>query len=864
MGFKKKSKTTSVPESPDKLFLELPRRKIPDVLPHQREIMRSYQTDGVDKSDVALQLPTGSGKTLVGLLIAEWRRRKFNERVVYLCPTKQLVNQTVEQGEEKYGLTAHPFTGRIRDYDPTARAEYRNADSVAITTYSSLFNTNPFFSDADIVIVDDAHASENYIANMWSLRVERFNEDHTALHKALAVVLKPKIGSANFSRLTQEYSSPSDRAWIDKLPTPDLYELSEELIAVFDAHADSANLQYSWSMLKENLLGCQLYLSAKDILLRPLIPPTWTHAPFASPKQRIFMSATLGAGGDLERLTGRDDIVRLQIPEGWERQGVGRRFFIFPGMSIKQDKIDKFRLQLMQEAGRSLVLAPNQIICDTITDQVDTHLQFNIFSAEDIEISKKPFVDEDDAVAIIANRYDGIDFPGDECRLLIVEGFPRVTNLQESFIMTRMGANILFNERIQTRVFQAIGRCTRSLEDYSTVVVIGEELQDYLADIKKRDYMHPELQAEISFGVEQSKGTKFDEIVENFQIFIENGKDWEEVNNEIVTMRETAERKSFPAIDELHEAVRYEINYQTALWSGDYAAALDAAESVLASLKEPNLKGYRALWHYLSGSTAWLGWKTGITSLESKSRNHFDFAKNATKTIPWLYSLAHFNLENSTETDKHNVELYTQIEQVESVLSKLGVVHDAAYSRHEKQIFEGLDSKDKGLFEEAHKYLGELLGFRTGNEESDGSPDPWWISRNVCLVFEDHQGAESSSALNTTKARQASNHPNWIMQNVEEAKDLEIIPVLVSPVKKVSSGAKPHISNLMFWPLDEFKAWSVKSLAILRELRSTFSEAGDMAWRAEAAKKFDDNCMSASAITKLLKDNPAEKHLILP
>jgi len=44
--------------------------------------MRRYAAEAVHLTDVALQLPTGSGKTLVGLLIAEWRRRKYGERVV--------------------------------------------------------------------------------------------------------------------------------------------------------------------------------------------------------------------------------------------------------------------------------------------------------------------------------------------------------------------------------------------------------------------------------------------------------------------------------------------------------------------------------------------------------------------------------------------------------------------------------------------------------------------------------------------------------------------------------------------------------------------------------------------------------------
>jgi hypothetical protein len=853
MAFKKKTKLTTVPDSPDKLLLEFPRRKIPDVLPHQREVMRTYATSYVERSDVALQLPTGSGKTLVGLLIAEWRRRKFGERVVYLCPTKQLVHQTVEQGEEKYGLTTIGFTGRVRDYDPSSKAEYRNADHIAVTTYNSLFNTNPFFNDADVVIVDDAHAAEGYIASMWSLNVERFNSAHSALHTALAAVLKPYLDSANFSRLSGNWYGPSDRTWADKLPTPVFMKMADEFSEIFSAHVNDTDLEYPWSMIKAHLHGCQLYLSAQNILLRPLIPPTWTHEPFSSPKQRVFMSATLGAGGDLERLTGRRTIARLPIPEGWERQGVGRRFFVFPEMSLNDKGAEKLRQTLMKRAKRSLVLVPSQTICDEIAEDVEKELKVPVFKAEDIEYSKKPFIESEAAVAVVANRYDGIDFPGDECRLLFIDGLPKATNSQERFLMTRMGANLLFRERIQTRVMQAIGRCTRSLEDYSAVIVTGEELTDYLADIKKRKYLHPELQAEISFGVEQSKNMAIEDLVENFEIFINNGAEWEEVNKDIVAERDASKREPFPAIDELGNVVGKEITYQMCLWNADYEGSLEAAEGVLAGLKSSDLKGYRALWHYLAGSAAWLGFKTGVPSLESKARVHFEQAKKATASIPWLVSLARFQPKIEDIDDADDSVLAIQLERVESILSQLGIVHEGKFAEREKCILEGLLSKDKGPFEEAHRLLGELIGFVSGNVEEDGSPDPWWISKEFCFVFEDHQGAKETSALDTTKARQAALHPNWIKRNVKEADGLETIPVIVTPVSKAKTGAMPHLNEVFLWPLEDFRRWARAAVATVREVRKTFSEAGDLEWREMTAKKFKEEGLTARDIAKKLK-----------
>ena len=136
--------------------------------------------------------------------------------------------------------------------------------------------------------------------------------------------------------------------------------------------------------------------------------------------------------------------------------------------------------------------------------------------------------------------------------------------------MSRMGANVLFNERIQTRVLQAIGRCTRSLEDYSAVVVSGDELPDYLADIRRRKFLHPELQAEITFGVDQSMRVAMKDMIENFETFLKNDEDWEAANQVIVIGRRQAVQEPFPAIHQLRRVVTYEIEFQMYLWQADY------------------------------------------------------------------------------------------------------------------------------------------------------------------------------------------------------------------------------------------------------------------------------------------------------
>jgi hypothetical protein len=862
MAFKNAQPPISVPDSPEKLLLDLPRRKIKGVLLHQGEMMQSYCSRAVNVPNVALQLPTGSGKTLVGLMVAEWRRRKFQEKVVYLCPTKQLVNQVVEQAEDQYGLTVRGFTGKIREYSPSAKSEYQLAQRVAITTYSSLFNTNPYFSGTeapDIIVVDDAHAAENYIASLWTVRISRV--DHPTPHAAIAGLIRTLIDPANFSRLTGKWESLTDVTWADKLPTPTFYGIRDEFRDLMDAQTIGTELRYSWEMLRDHLHACQLYISSQDILLRPLIPPTWSHAPFADAKQRIFMSATLGGGGDLERLTGCSSILRLPVPGGWDRQGIGRRYFMFPGFSLTEEEILSFRCDLMRQAGRSLVLVPSDRAASGVEKEVKEKLGFKVFGATDIEQSKRDFVNENQAVAIVANRYDGIDFPGNDCRLLFVEGLPRATNSQERFLMSRMGANALFNDRIQTRVLQAIGRCTRSLEDYSAVVVTGEDVPNYLADKQRWKYFHPELQAELEFGVEQSQDMTVENFSDNLGIFLKNGPEWEEANNQIISKRSAAVQRELPAMTELQSVVSREIEFQSRLWQGDDEAALGAAEAVLAVLSAQELRGYRALWHYLAGSAAWIGGQKGNTGLSAKARDHFAEAKKAANGIPWLVGLSRFQPDADTaEVDKSAV--FAQLERIEGMLERLGKLHDRKFDAKEKEVLDGLASSDKGPFEAAHVLLGEMMGFNAGKREEDASPDPWWIIGKTCIVFEDHAGALSTSALDATKARQASTHPAWMRANVPECAEKEIVSVLVTPVARAEDGAFPHLESVFLWKLAEFREWAKTALSVLRELRRSFVEPGDLVWRSQAAELFERHGLDAPGLLMKLKSQVAAKILI--
>ncbi len=392
------------------------------------------------------------------------------------------------------------------------------------------------------------------------------------------------------------------------------------------------------------------------------------------------------------------------------------------------------------------------------------------------------------------------------------------------------------------------------------MVVTGEDLPAYLTDPKRRSFFHPELQAEIQFGIDQSRGVESREILDNFEIFLEHEAAWEEANEGIIETREATTQESFPAMKDLADVVKHEIAWQTAMWNEDYGLAYDAAREVLGGLNDSALRGYRALWHYLAGSAAEMAASKGEKKLAPESRKQFKKAKECAAGIPWLVALARTTEETISDEDQSQATMMTQVEQLETYLTKQGTVHNRAFTAREKEIREKL--KKGSDFEQGQVLLGEHLGFTAGKRESDASPDPWWLVGNVAIVFEDHANAKGdSSTISADKARQAASHPEWLREHVPATADAEVFPVLVTPATKAKSGATPHLNRVWYWGLDEFRDWAEEALVAVRELRRSFVESGDLEWRAKAAEALISVRADAPGLTAWLSKRPARKHL---
>lgn len=813
------------PTDPESLFRDLKRAPhIKHLWSHQADILRTYHTSHLGTSDVALEVPTGTGKTLIGLLIGEFRRRLNDERVVYLTPNKMLANQVAALAVE-YGIPTHVLVGRQSEYPIEAFHEYTTNQAIAITSYSGVFNTNPRLNDAHVILLDDAHASENYIADLWSVGIGR--KKHPDIWKGLIGLYATYLPEAFADRLRSEESDPKYDQQVDIIPGPYMRKHARELRELLNAHLSKDDAAYfPWSVIEPYLHACNIFFTWGAATIRPVIPPTHLHLPFSSALQRIYMSATLGEGGELERIVGVRSISRIPVPKGWDTRGSGRRLFIMPGLSLKEPELTQGSRIAITLSKRGLVLTPNDSESDRAANDFSSS-GFIVYRAKDIEKDLSAFTAATNAVLVLANRYDGIDLPDEECRLLLVHNLPIGTNLQERFLFDRLAATSLLRDRMITRLTQAVGRCTRSDNDYAVVLLYGQELIDFVSRSDTRNLLHPELQAELEFGLNNSTDTTFERYTSILRSFLAQDTNWHLAEGAIQKARKEKHRKTDPEAVKLREVVTDEIDYIRSLWKSDYRSALMSARKVADALGGPRTKGYRAWWYYLAADAAMLDNEvTGDEATASIGRELFERACKASPAIVWLAELARHNLTKSPlgTVEKATVVATDAIHKLLKDLGTFGV-------RFEKDISacrEKLSSKDHNTFVQGLRRLGDYLGFESTAPKETGAPDCiWTIQGTAHIAFEAKPEQKPEEQIGIESVRQTAGHEKWTKASVASVDSTPIISILITPRTKIDKDAVVHAGSTYHVTPASLQSLGEETIELLRKTRSLCTSESD-------------------------------------
>jgi hypothetical protein len=823
--------------------------EVPFLWGHQDRILERYENE-VDTADLALELPTGTGKTLIGLLIAEWRRRSRQERVLYLCPTRQLVHQVGAQAA-RYGIEAKVCLRP--EYDGLDR--WQGGDAVAISTYSALFNYRPRFTAPQTLILDDAHAAENYVADHWTVTVSR--DEMAVAYSEIVELLGPHLDRLSVDLLAQDEPRQTDRAAVELVPLPRWWPLEAPLREILETAVQDTDQWYAWdSQVRDGLSGCSLLVSWDEIVFRPLVPATGRQEQFTNCEQRLYMSATLGSGGDLERIFGVRRIERLPAPEEWEQHSTGRRLFLLPSASLEADEMEEVVTAAVKAAGRALVLVPTHAAGEERRASLELDGVLTLGSG-DVEESLEPFTAKEEAALVLANRYDGIDLPGDECRLLVLDGLPVAVNLLERFLYQRLSVTSLLSERIRTRLTQGVGRATRGEGDWCAVLVASRGAYDFCARGEVRELLHPELQGEIRFGLDQSRDREAAEFRQLLDVLLEHGEEWQEADEQIRQMRDEARRGEDPATPALERAVAHEIDFTYSMWEGNYPNALESAVAAADALEGDPVAPYRAWWLYQAGTAAWMAYTSfGMEEMMQRSRELFRRAAAAGRSVHWFAELAWGQLgEGGEEPDVNTLNLQVA-ERIQTRLRSIGF-HGQGFAVKSEKLRDQLGGTDSSPWEEGVTQLGALLGFDASHPGGQNTPDSVWLaSEQLAIVWEIKSEENADGDIGARTVQQTAGHEAWARANRPLAEDAEVLVVLVTDRLRLGEGAELHFDGVCVASLADVRRLGEQAIATLRQVRALGQEADDHLLRSRQIESFDEARLHPRQLVERLRARP--------
>ncbi|WP_158566866.1 DEAD/DEAH box helicase [Actinomadura craniellae] len=781
----------------------------------QAEVLRAYHESFTKVPDVAIELPTGAGKTLVGSLIAEWRRRTFGDRVAYLAPTRQLARQAADRAAS-YGVPTSLLTGSHKLWDSTAETRFIQGKSVAFVTYSAIFNSDPKLNPT-MLVLDDAHAAEGFVAANWSVVIRRSElaYDHLleALHGCGALA-----GSVT-ARLREGEEDAARTVYLAGLPQVAAAATDiERVLSEAQAHQwMSRNANFAFSQIQGSLPACLVFVSASQILIRPFIAPTAFHPAFETAEQRLYLSATVGDGGELLRGFGRKKIEHIAAPAASTTQGTGRRFFVFPRLVDDlqtEDAETAFVSDAISSYGKAVLLAPDGRTRDHAVE-VLVPGKMEKWTAEEFEDAPDGFEGAKAGVLALANRYDGIDLPGDSCRMIVLVGLPSGAHLQERFLHESVGAVVALRERIRTRLTQGAGRATRNSSDFAAVIVLSRELVNFCADPAVQAAMHPELRAEVAFGLTYSTDITAAETRENLEYFRRQDPEWQEADSEIRVDRDATTRTSLPGTAQLSASARHEVEALNAAWGGEWERAVEFTGKALERLAGgKEIRRYQALWNYLAGSWAVLAARTGHGNHWIEvAQQHYTAARAAAAGTRWLTDLltdAAQMISPTTVLTLSSGDALDALVVEQIVVSPLRTGPAKPFITLAQDIRTGLGQTDASPFERALDSLGRLAGSTScrTRTKADAEPDSVWLFSDLFWV-----ACEAKSDTNPAKevpasdATQACGHLNFTAseQGIAAAPSGSIT-LLVTPQQRVDiAAARVADAGLYLVSLDQIR-----------------------------------------------------------
>ena len=777
-------KNKQVVIEPRDIFMSLPQKSKQYEYPRdvQSEVWKKW-FDIRNEKNCIIKMNTGSGKTVVGLMILQSCLNEEKGPAVYVVPDNYLVAQVCQEAKKLGILTA---TDRD-DYS------YTENKAILVTTIFSLVNGHSVFGMRQTnnypigsILMDDVHACLDTITTQYSIRIPSTHD----LYKEIIALFAEQWKGYNSSSYINivENSDPAKNAiipfWMWQEKQTEVYTL---LSKYNNNEERNRCIYFNLPLLDDSLSTCDCFVTARDIEIVPEGISVTKIESFMSAQRRIFMSATLSDDSVFTSAIGlhKEDVSSVISPDN--ANDIGDRLILFPRHLNSEITNDDIRNKVF-----SIAQTHNVVVIVPSFDRAKYWDPdgFRTITKDNIERAVAELKEKHIGLFVFVNRYDGVDLPDDACRMLVIDGLPPLRNEKDKYIQSvDSSSNILRREQIQ-RIEQGMGRGVRSNSDSCCIVLMGDNLADVLlrnngisffSNATKEQY---NLSKDL-WGLLKQEIPKptVDDVFKLADFSLNREVEWIQKSKERLSAIQYATE---PQFDKNVLALRKAYDLSMSL---QWQKAIDVLDEAINNETQNTTKGYL------------LQIKAKLTNFIDRSKAQQILLSGRTMNMSILAPISGIRYDKAI----NNIEQAKAI--CEYIIQKQITPND--YVIHANAIASSLVfSPDADNFESALQDIGKLIGFistRPEKETSGEGPDNLWAMGNNKYFVIECKSAAISETISKDYCNQLGGAIRWFSNEYGESCSVTPIMVHKSTIIDRQATAVPNMRIISHEKLESFK-----------------------------------------------------------